>query len=216
MFKPFDGFVERQIRGICTLVALAAVGLDHHRAVIGPLSYMHAVIIEAGRSASQMPFSNHGRLIAGLLQQLGKGRLRTVEHRLRTIVPESVPVAELSGKDHGPTRSAIAQQQPLPGDPVDIRRRVQSVTVGTDRLHRMIIRHDIDDIRSFGAAGWRLCRGRRCGRKHGNGCEKEFCCFHHSNMFQGFWRTWEKNHFRKSGSRKAVSQQLCFTPGYSE
>ena len=126
-------------------------------------------VVKADRITHEMPFPDHGSLVTGRLEELGKGLLSSVEGA--AVVVESIEVAVLAGHDDCPARSAdgvgddaTAEEHPLFRDAVHVRRleQFQLMPVGADRLDGEIVAEEEDDVR--------FCffvRGDRQGREHG-------------------------------------------------
>ena len=67
------------------------------------LTAENAPMVEPLRLADEMPFTDHGSLITGLLKEFGECLLVTV--KCACIVGETVLVAEFAGEDTGSRRS---------------------------------------------------------------------------------------------------------------
>src|SRR6185312_13633714 len=111
-------------------------------------------VIEAGGITDKVPFADDSGLIAGFLQQLWEGGLRTVEAAVGVVV-EAVGVRILAGDERGPARAAdrIANHAAIEAnsvltDAIDIRRveQLAGVAVGTDGLVGVIVGEDDDDV----------------------------------------------------------------------
>ena len=103
-----------------------------------------------------MPFADHGRLVARRThaerKRLRLGRDASVERA------NAVRVAVLAGHDRRAARHAdriraehVVQPHSFAGQAVDVRRRIQRgqpAAVGTDRMRRVVIGHDEQDVRS--------------------------------------------------------------------
>ena len=66
--------------------------VDHGRVVVGPLPGQDVPVVEAGGVGDEVPLADHGRLVAGALEELGEGGLRAVEAAV-VVVVEAVEVA---------------------------------------------------------------------------------------------------------------------------
>ena len=93
--------------------------------------------------ALQVPLADDRGLVAGLLQQLGKGLLGAVE--AVAVAEEAVDVAVLAGQDDGPAgaadrvgHQAAVEEHPFAGEAIDVRRleQLQGMLVGADGLRR--------------------------------------------------------------------------------
>ena len=100
-FEEFDGLVCDDVRGIPFLYDMFAVFPEIGVVIIAlfVLAAQDAPVVEALRFADKMPFANHGRLVAGLLEQFRECLLVAVEGAC--IIRKAVFVAELTGKDAG-------------------------------------------------------------------------------------------------------------------
>jgi len=113
------------------------------------------------RVAEQMPLADERRLVAGSLEEFGDVRLRTVEaieHR------HAVLVAVLAGKNRRAARGAnriddetIREPHSGGGDAVEVWRLVDFASVTTQRVRRVVIGENEEDVRPF-------CRGLRGSR----------------------------------------------------
>ena len=160
--QPVEGHVRDDV-GRVTRHRDGFAVLDHRRIVVHALTGKDLPEVEAGRIRAEVPLADDRGLIAGLLQQLREGDLRTVEPGIG-VVRKAVQVAVLSGED-GRTRRpadrvrhhAAVKAHAALGDPVDVRRLEQLpfVTVGADGLIRVIVGEDEDDVRLAGRGGVR-------------------------------------------------------------
>src|ERR1017187_6857931 len=71
---------------------------DHHWVVVNALARQNFPMVKSGRITFQMPFTNHGGLVAGLLEQFGISDLRAVETAVGVVV-KAVDVAVGAGED---------------------------------------------------------------------------------------------------------------------
>ena len=104
-------------------------------------------------------------LIAGGLQQLGDvlpRRIEAVGQRL-----DAGDVAVLAGEDHaaagradGVRAEAVVEAHALLGDAVDVGRLVDLAAIGADGVRGMVVRHDVQDVRTLRA-------GPEQAREHG-------------------------------------------------
>ena len=165
--------VERQVGddvgGVAARVGLLAGRRVEHRIDVGALAGQDLPAIEAGRIAAEVPLADHAGVVAALLQQPRHRHARAVEaveHR------HAVEVRVLAGEDRGAARRAdrvggedARQQRALARQPIEVRRLVDARPVGADRVRRVIVGHDEDDVGAVGAWGLRH-RGR--GQKGGD------------------------------------------------
>jgi hypothetical protein len=98
-----------------------------------------------------MQFPEHGSLVPGLLEELGKGHLGGIKRE--TVVNLAMQVTMLSGQYGSPGRRAdgichagIGKEHPFTGDPVNVWCLDQVILVSTDGLVGMIVRHDEYDV----------------------------------------------------------------------
>ena len=111
-------------------------------------------MIETGGAALEMPLADHGRLIAHLLQELGKGLLFPIE--ANTIVNHAVEMAVLAGENDGPARGAdrigaeaVVEQHSLAGQPVELRGFVDLRSVTGQRVRGMVVSEYQNDVGPF-------------------------------------------------------------------
>ena len=104
-----------------------------------------------------MPFANHPRVISRRLQIFGKHRLRiinVIENR------NAVEVRIFSGEDHGAARrtnrirdEGVREAHSFTSDAVNVGRVDKLAAVRANRMRRVIVGHDEDDIGRFGLGG---------------------------------------------------------------
>ena len=102
VLEQVDGEVGDDV-GDVALDAPPAVLVVEGRIVVDALPGQDVPVVEARRVAAQVPLADHGGVVAGLLQHLRHGRLRTVE---AVEDRHAVQVAVLAGEDRGPARRA--------------------------------------------------------------------------------------------------------------
>ena len=100
-FEEFDGLVCDDVRGIAFLYDMFAVFPEIGVVIIAlfVLAAQDTPVVEALRFADKMPFANHGRLVAGLLEQFRECLLVAIKGAC--IIRKTVFVAELTGKYAG-------------------------------------------------------------------------------------------------------------------
>jgi hypothetical protein len=94
------------------------------------------VVVALGRHVcAEVPLADDGRLVAGLLQQLGEGLLGSVE--LISVAEEAVQVAVLARLDDRPAGPAdrvgdvaVVETHALFGEPVEVGRLVELQPIG--------------------------------------------------------------------------------------
>ena len=81
--------------------------------------------------------------------------MRELSKRLNTV--HAVDVRVLPGQDRGAARRAdgvgrehVRQQRALARQPIEVRRLVDARPVRADRVRRVVVRHDEDDVRTVG------------------------------------------------------------------
>ena len=123
-------------------------------------------MVEALRIAYQVPFTNHGCLVAIQLEKFRESQLVTVEGG--RVVDESVGMAMLAGEHTSSARAtdgvcheAIGETYPLITDAVDVRCVDVALVVRTDGLIRVVIAHDIDDVHLLLCFGFLMSLARR-------------------------------------------------------
>ena len=124
------------------------------RIIIIPLSYQDVPIIKSGRFRYQMPFTDHSSLIAISLKQFRKSLLTTV--KCGGIIRKSIGMTMFTGQHAGTAGTtqrvcykAVCETDTLIGYPVNIGCLHITLVIGTDRLIRMVVTHDIDYIHRF-------------------------------------------------------------------
>ena len=115
-------------------------------------------MVKALRVAYQMPFTNHGCLVAILLEKFREGQLVTVEGR--RVVDEPVSMAVLSCEHASTARTTdrvgyktISESYPFVAYTVNVRCVDVALVVCTNGLIRVVVTHDVDDVHlllSFG------------------------------------------------------------------
>ena len=170
--QPVEGKLGDDVGGI-TLVFHALAVVDHGGVVVDPLPRQDVPLVEAGRVGDQVPLAENGRLVTGRTEQLGEGRLRTVEAAVGVVV-EAIQMGVLTGQNRCAAgtadrvrHDAPVETHPLLGQAIDVRRIDQParIVVGTDGLIGMVVAEDEDDVRGLlgprlwqklGAIQWRL------------------------------------------------------------
>src|SRR5690606_23142960 len=128
---------------------------DKIRIVIMSLIVYNIPIIEALGISVKVPFAKNSGLVSLIVQHFGKGRLVAVKSV--PVHPKAVDMAKISRKDYCSARStdrigtvAAVKDGPVFGDPINVGswcELSQGIPIGTDSLYRMVVRHNIDDIR---------------------------------------------------------------------
>ena len=131
---------------------------DHRRIIIHPLAGQDFPIIKTGRIGFQVPFADHGGLIAGLLEQLWKGGLETIKPTVAVVV-KAVDMTVSAGEERGATGAAqrVVHQKPIEPhafvcQPVNVRclDQMPRFIVSADRLPRVVIGEYKQNIRPTG------------------------------------------------------------------
>ena len=111
-------------------------------------------MVEALRIAHEMPFTDHGCLVAILLEKFRESQLVAVESG--GVVDESVGMAVLACQHTSTARTTdgvgyetVGESYTFITDTVDVRRMDVALVVRTDSLVRMVITHDVDDVHLF-------------------------------------------------------------------
>ena len=117
---------------------------------------------------SQMPFADHSRLVALLPQQLGKRELTAIHlGGQRGDVVDMVVGTRQNRRPTGCTdrigAEAIVELHPFMGDPIKVRCLIDAASVTTHRVGCMVIRHNVQDIRSSVLQGKLLIWQSRSG-----------------------------------------------------
>ena len=137
--------------------------LDKVGIVVIALTRQHAPVIEARRivmaAVAEMPFADDRRLVAGRLQQLRERDLPSVE-----VVAERLNAVDMivrPGQDRRAARradriraKAIVEAHAFVREPVQMRRLVDAAAVGADRMRRVVVGHDEQDVRSLMGCRW--------------------------------------------------------------
>ena len=129
-------------------------GRFEHRIVVLSLADQDVPIVEALWIALEVPFADHGCLVAGGLKQFRERLLVTVE--TITIATKSVEMTVFAGQNYGSTGAAngvsaeaVLKQHAFAGQLIDIRSWVEMskpIAVGTDGVRRVIVGKEEDDI----------------------------------------------------------------------
>lgn len=144
---------------------------DHRRVVVYALAGKDLPEIKAGGIGAEVPFPNHGGLVAGALEKFGKCRLGAVESRPSGVIVDSIRMGVFPGEDGGTAGAsdgiwveATIKADTNPGDAVDVwgREEISAISVGADRRIGVGVGEDEDEI-------WRF----RCGQLSGREREKE-------------------------------------------
>ena len=132
----------------------AVFGRDQPRVEVAPLVGHDVVIVESGRFVLEMPFADDGRLVAVALQLLGEVVLlgqKSVVERVDAVQLAVLPrqdAAAAGGADRVGHAAAVHADS-LAADAVDVGRGHdlrEDASVGADRLRRMVVGHDVDDV----------------------------------------------------------------------
>ena len=189
LLQPADRLVGNHVGDVARLDLLLAV-LDEEGRVVFALRHQNAPEVEALRVGVQMPLADHGRLVAGVVQQLGEGLLRAVEGA--RVVREAVLVAVFARQDAGARGArdgvghvAVLEEHAFAGQPVQIGGLDQPVVVAAQGLAGVVVGHHDDDVglaRRLGRSAARQGRNRQRygGEPHARlGVKSEFR-FHNS------------------------------------
>ena len=131
----------------------------HDVIVVKSLSGEDIPVVETRGVGREVPFSDHGRGVPGLLQQFGEGLLRSVK-----FVEDwgAVEVAVLAGEHRRPRRGrdgvggkAVVEHHSVLGQAVHVRGVGQGLVVRRDGVGSVVVREDEDHV---GPLGRRLCR----------------------------------------------------------
>ncbi len=148
--EEIDGHVREDVGDVAGM-ALRAVFADQVGIVVIALPGEDRPVVEARRVALEVPLADKGRLVARRPQELGKGRLASVEGD--GVVADPVEVTVFPGQDDRPARGAdavraeaVLEADALAGDPVDPRRPVESAPVAADGLGGVVVGHDEQDV----------------------------------------------------------------------
>ena len=183
--QPVERDFDNRIRRVSAVIAgkaplvvrpFAQSRIAHDWVEVGPLAGQHTVIVER-RLLLQMPLADHGRLVAGLFDQMRQrlvlGFHSTVQRR------DAVDMAVLARDQRSPGGRAdrvrtkgIRQPDPLFRQPVDVGRgieRSQAAAVSTDGVGRVIVRHDEQDVRPVGGNRGRAEQDSECDWHEGGG-----------------------------------------------
>lgn len=159
VFDEFDRLVGNQVGRIAAFVPCAAFCRIHDGIVVKSLSGEDIPVVETRGVGREVPFSDHGRGVSGLLQQFGEGLLRSVK-----FVEDrgAVEVAVLAGEHRCPRRGrdgvggkAVVKHHSVLGQAVHVRGVGQGLVVRRDGVGSVVVREDEDHV---GPLGRRLCR----------------------------------------------------------
>lgn len=169
VLQEVDGEVRDDISDVA-LNDVAAIRVDKRGIEINALAGQDFPIVKTGRVAAQMPFADHASVIAGSLEILGDGRLGAVEPIERG---NAVQVAVFAGEDRGPAGAAdridakaIFESHAGVRQAIQVRRLVHAAPVGADRVRRVVVAHDEEDVRAGRVGSGNGQGGREQQRGH--------------------------------------------------
>ncbi|OQB39737.1 MAG: hypothetical protein BWY09_00978 [Candidatus Hydrogenedentes bacterium ADurb.Bin179] len=179
MVQPVQGLVGDNVRHI-PLNPFPAGGGDEIGIIIIALAGQNGPRVKTGGVRHKMPLAEKGRLIAVLTQQFREGFLAAIE--AAAVVPEPVEVAVQAGEHHraagaadGVRDKTVAEQGPIPGDTVDVRRGGrpgQPAAIGADGVLGMVVAIDPKNVRALLRVS-RVRGGQGGGHGRGTGMLEE-------------------------------------------
>ena len=105
VFEPVEALVGDDV-GQITVDLHRVARFEYEVGVVVVALVRHDLpAVESGREAVEMPFSENGGLVSGLLQVFGIGRLGVVELLAEGVVGESVGVGVFPGQHAGAGRA---------------------------------------------------------------------------------------------------------------
>ena len=159
--KP-EGAIGYDVGGITARVALLARRRIEHRIEVRALPRQNFPPVETHRIATQVPFADHPGVVATLLQQSRNRHavaVEAIEDR------HAVDVRVLSSQDCRTTgradrvgRKHARKQRSFAGDAVDIWSLVHARSIRTDGVRGVIVRHDVQNVRTRGVRTRAICR----------------------------------------------------------
>ena len=149
--------VDAHVRYYVCQVPMLLYGVIVHGYEIGivivALAGNYFPIIETRGQALQVPLADDCSLVPGLLQQLGHGLLRTVEHA-RGIIGETVGVAVLAGEHAGTARAAervgnetVGKAHSVASNAVEVGGLDETAAIATHHLRRVVVGHDVNYVK---------------------------------------------------------------------
>ena len=149
--------IDAHVRYYVSQVAMALYGVIVHGYEVGvviiALARHYLPVVKARGQALQVPLAHYGRLVPGLLQQLGHGLLRTVEHA-RGIIGETVGVAVLAGEHAGTARAAervgnetVGKAHSVASNAVEVGGLDETAAIATHHLRRVVVGHDVNYVK---------------------------------------------------------------------
>jgi hypothetical protein len=154
--EPLRGKIGDNIGGVA-FVSFFAVGSIKDWPAICALAGENLPVIETGGIAAEMPFADHGGLIAGGFEAFGDVVAIAIEGIENG---NSVLVAVLAGEDGGAAGSAdgvdgvtAVEADAFFGDAIDIWCFVDLAAVSADGVGGVVVGHDEEDVRMFGGEG---------------------------------------------------------------
>ena len=152
VLHPVDALVGNEVGQVTFLRDGIVLHSDEARIVIVTLAGQDFPIVEASGQAFEVPLADNGRLVARLLEELGHGLLRAVEHAGR-VVREAVGVAVLA-RNHAGTagttqrigHKAVGEAHTIGGDAVEVGRFDVALVIAAHHLRRVVVGHDVDDV----------------------------------------------------------------------
>ena len=152
--QPLQGQIGEDVGGVADHLLGPLFALQRW-VVVGALTLQHSPEVESGRIALEVPLADHRRLVARFAEQLGEGDLLAVE--LDRIVDHAILMAMLAGENRRPTRradrvtdEAVLEEHPFVRESIDVRRLVEHRAVGADRVRRVVVGEDEEDVRTRG------------------------------------------------------------------
>ncbi len=155
LIHPGDGLVRQEIGEITLLNMRFPVHGDERGIVVITLTGNNLVMIKARGCADQMPFTYDSRGITRLLHQFGHGLLTAVKDAV-LVVRKPILVAVLTCDHTGTTRAGervghktVDKPHSVLSNTVQIGGLYITMIVARHHLCRMVISHDIQDVRSL-------------------------------------------------------------------
>ena len=177
-FQKFNGMVGDQVGYIAFLFHIFSIRFftPETRIIVFTLIPQDMIVIKALRFTTHVPLTNYSGFITILLKYLRYKYMRSVNARIQTTLPALMAIqprhqASTTGSRQRVLNKRLPEQHTFRGQAIQIGSRSlhgKRMSVSTNGLIRMIIRHNVDDIRTL--LHFFLCRGIRQHKKHRHRC----------------------------------------------
>ena len=155
ILQPIQGHVGDDIGHIALDFYIAFIFGDKVRIVVRTLPRQNLKLVKSFGIVSKMQFPKHRRLITCPLQKLWESHVSGIERKM--VINLSIHVRMLARQNGSSARCTdgigyrrLGKQNSHLSNTINIWRFDESIIISRNSLVSMIIRHDENDIRSFG------------------------------------------------------------------